>query len=88
MNSRLWSPAEIDKARRLYESGYPWGEIAAIVGRTELSVRLKFLSLGYSSRRICPKTAEPNPSATEALLPTPNVEELDDEDYYEERARK
>ncbi len=88
MNTRFWSPEEIDKALRLYESGYPWGEIAAIVGRTELSVRLKFLSLGYSTRKLCPKTAVPNRPTLEALRPAPNVEELDDEDYYEERARK
>ena len=44
-----------DKVSRLlglYELGFPSGEIASKLGRSESSVRLKVLSMGLSSRRI------------------------------------
>lgn len=51
MKSRLWSQDEVDRLVSLYVNGYAAGEIAKMVARTEQSVRLKLLGLGYSSRR-------------------------------------
>jgi hypothetical protein len=52
MNYRKWTEEETAKILRLYEGGYPAVEIAQMMGRTESSVRLKLLGLGYSSRRV------------------------------------
>lgn len=52
MKSRLWSTEEVTRLFGLYESGYPPGDIAPMLARSESSVRLKMLSLGLSSRRI------------------------------------
>lgn len=54
MNSRHWTPEEINRALGLYMEGYPCRDIARMLQRTEASVRLKLLGMGYSSARILP----------------------------------
>jgi hypothetical protein len=60
MNYRRWSDEDTAKALRLYEAGYPPLDIAQMLGRTESSVRLKLLGLGYSSRRIVRADSDPS----------------------------
>jgi hypothetical protein len=94
MNSRKWSEPEIARALGLHESGFPPAEIATMLNRTESSVRLKILSLGYSSQRMvidhpmdpAPATPMEFPSteARESSVQAPDPEP----DFYRLRAER
>jgi hypothetical protein len=94
MNSRRWTEPEIAKALGLHESGFPPAEIAMMLNRTESSVRLKFLSLGYSSRRMDVDKPVGVAPATPLEFPTsmerdPEIQAPDLEpDFYRARAEK
>lgn len=72
MKSKSWSEDEVSRLLGLYELGFPSGEIASKLGRSESSVRLKVLSMGLSSRRILRQiiTSElPAPRVPEERIP-------------------
>lgn len=85
MRAQRWSDQEIEKALSLYESGFPCSEIAGVLARTESAVRLKLLSLGFSSRRVVTDPVEP-------MLPDiePCVGDVqpEDDDHYKLRAER
>lgn len=52
MNSKRWTPTEIDRLLTLHRQGFGCREVAAMLsGRGENAIRIKLLSLGYSSAR-------------------------------------
>lgn len=67
MNARLWTGEEIQRVLALYRDGYRCAEIASMLSRTELAVRLKLLSMGLSSRRILAVATDPD--SPEMLVP-------------------
>ncbi len=94
MNTQAWNAAEIEKTLGLYESGFPCGEIATMIGRTEAAVRYKLYSLGYSSRKIRTSADSCIPE-TSSTLPIPPAQETashesadEDSDYFRMRAER
>jgi len=88
MNSRRWSAEETARALALYRSGYASTAIAEMLGRTEASVRLKLLGMGYSSKQLLPAEADQDTSPLETLsLPSPKIAEAEP-DSLEDIARR
>jgi hypothetical protein len=65
---RTWSREEFNQALRLHAAGWSAAEIAQAIGRTESSVRLKFIGAGYSSKIL-------KPQVDQDLAPAPKPEE-------------
>ena len=63
MKLRFWTEEEVARLLNMYEMAYQPGAIAATLGRSESSVRLKMLSLGLSSRRILKAVIEEEESS-------------------------
>lgn len=77
-----WTPETHARMVDLYFAGYGAKEIAAMLGRTEHSVRLRLLNSGYSSRRI--KRAE---DFAQPVAPSTAGELEADDGQYQARAR-
>lgn len=52
MSSRAWTEDEFARALQLHLAGWSMAEIAHAVGRSEAGTRFKFISKGYSSRKV------------------------------------
>lgn len=74
-----WTPETHARLIDLYFAGYGAKEIAAMLGRTEHSVRLRLLNSGYSSRRI--KTADDLPARAAASADAIEQADLNDDGY-------
>jgi predicted phosphodiesterase len=81
MKAQVWSKREIDKLFRLLSAGHGASEIAALLERTEASVRYKILNLGYSSRRV------EGPEATNEFCGDPGSSSLDEMPVLVEQLR-
>lgn len=83
MNSKRWTPSEIEKLLSLHEQGYSCRDVADMLSRGENSVRIKLLALGYSSSQATPTESRKIVGATE-----PPAEEDVIQSAYELRARR